>query len=348
MTIEEIELPQTLDGAGSEAFRRYAAVRNTVEAHTLGTDLLSMKLPELLAEYRSNPHRIRRHFVAHDGDEVVGRAMVTSRPQTPETGAYLMIDVLPEQRGRGIGSALLAAAEAAAVGGGAPVLKSALPHTSTPGGQRIAATTGIGDVPAGDAGARFLQAHGYALEQVTRMSLLDVRNLAAARPPRHGSNDYRVVTWTGPTPPAHRADVAELRTRMSTDAPMGGMVMTTDPWDVERLREHDERIATSGRRAVTAAAEHLASGRLVGFTEVIASDGEPLAVQEDTLVLRDHRGHGLGLSLKFAAAKLLASAAPEVQQVMTWNAEENRPMLDINEALGFRAIGLEGGWQRRV
>lgn len=347
--IEEIEVPASLDGPGSELFARYAAVRNAVEAHTLGTDLLSMKLPELLAEFRSNPHRLRRHFVARDGDDVVGRAMITSRPQTPETGAYLMVDVLPEHRRRGVGSALLAAVESVAIGAGAPVLQAVLPHRSTSGGDRIAAATGSGDVPADDAGARFLQANGYALEQVARMSLLDVRGFDAAQHrPQNVSSDYRVVTWTGPTPPDYLAGIAQLRTRMSTDAPMGGLVTVADPWDVERLREHDERIASSGRRMLTAAAEHVRSGVLAGFTEIVVADAHPLAVQEVTLVLGDHRGYRLGMLLKIATAELLATVAPEVQQVVTWNAEENWPMLDINEALGFQAIGFEGAWQRRV
>jgi hypothetical protein len=44
----------------------------------------------------------------------------------------------------------------------------------------------------------------------------------------------------------------------------------------------------------------------------------------------------------------LLASFPHVEAVATWNAEENRPMLDVNEAMGFRPIGLEGGWQKRL
>ncbi|NRQ49193.1 GNAT family N-acetyltransferase [Aeromicrobium stalagmiti] len=352
--IDELQMPESLDAPGGAEFTEYATVRNAIEADTLGTDLLVMGVPELLAEYRSNPHRVRRHFVVRESCAVIGRALVTTRPHTPETGAHLMVDVLPQHRRRGVGRALLDRAEGAAREAGAPVLKVAVTHSVRPGGERVEPPTGFGDLSADDDGARFLLRHGFALEQVTRISLLDVRGLperltslrdAAAAVAGDG---YRLVTWTGATPDRWVADLAALRTRMSTDAPMAGMVMTEDVWDAGRVREHDERITSSGRDLVTAAVEHVASGTLAGFSEIVVASGDPVAVQEDTLVLRDHRGRRLGMLLKAATAELLATSVPGVEMIVTWNAEENRPMLDVNEAMGFRPIGSEGGWQKRV
>ena len=40
--------------------------------------------------------------------------------------------------------------------------------------------------------------------------------------------------------------------------------------------------------------------------------------------------------------------APDCRAVSTWNAEENRPMLAVNEALGFRHVGTSGSWLREV
>ena len=69
-----------------------------------------------------------------------------------------------------------------------------------------------------------------------------------------------------------------------------------------------------------------------------------LAHQWNTLVLREHRGRRLGLLVKLAALRLLAREEPQATRVVTWNAQENAPMIAVNEALGFRVAGGSTAW----
>ena len=72
-----------------------------------------------------------------------------------------------------------------------------------------------------------------------------------------------------------------------------------------------------------------------------------LAYHQDTLVLREHRGHGLGLVLKLANVPVLRRAFPEVRTVRTWNAVENAHMLAVNDAMGYVTSGFLREWQKR-
>ena len=104
-----------------------------------------------------------------------------------------------------------------------------------------------------------------------------------------------------------------------------------------------------GDQVLVGAIEHVPSGQLVAFTELQRfDDGTKRADQEDTLVLREHRGHRLGMLVK--AENLLAwrLLSPATERVYTYNAEENRPMLDVNEALGFRLFVSEGAWRKTL
>lgn len=352
--VDEVIVPETLDGPGADDFRAFVTVRNTVEAGVVGNDVLTMQAHELLPAFRSNPQRARRLFTVSVDGAPVGRAMVTTRPLAAGAGADLVVDVLPAYRGRGIGAALLDHVEGIGRAAGAPALQSFVAHSVVAGGDRIASPTGYGDLPAGDPGVRFLRAHGFVLEQVARISVLELAGLEArlaelrAAAQAAAGHEYRLHTWQGPTPAEWLDELAVLRTRMSTDAPMAGMTVVPDPWDAERVVAHDDRHFAGGRTVLTTAVEHAPTGRLTGFSEIEIPSSGATAHQGDTLVLRDHRGHRLGMLLKAAVTQELLERAPQIDAVVTFNAEENRPMLDVNEALGFRPMGFEGAWQKRV
>ena len=100
---------------------------------------------------------------------------------------------------------------------------------------------------------------------------------------------------------------------------------------------------------LTVAVEHVPTGALAGFSELsVPAPGGRSVEQHDTLVLSEHRGKRLGMLLKAANLIRLQKVAPGHPSVITFNAEENRHMLDVNEAVGFVAIGYEGAWKKVV
>ena len=58
-----------------------------------------------------------------------------------------------------------------------------------------------------------------------------------------------------------------------------------------------------------------------------------------TVVVRNHRGHRLGLLLKIAMMELLATTEPQLEQIMTWNGQSNDQMIAVNEAMGYTVFG---------
>jgi hypothetical protein len=136
---------------------------------------------------------------------------------------------------------------------------------------------------------------------------------------------------------------------MSTDAPSGDLSFEEEVWDAARVEESNRLLALQGVRKLVAVAQHVASGRLVAFSELALPQDHPSeAWQWATLVLREHRGRRLGLAVKLANLDHLAAAFPEVRVITTGNAGENAPMIAVNDMLGFEVAADGTFWQKEL
>ncbi len=345
-----IAIPPDADHADAADFVEMTRVRNLIYAEIDGNDDNALTAAELLPHYQPDPDETRLLWGVFIEGELVGRVGVDIPHEDGSRNAFWLIELLRSHHGRGIGRQAYTLVEKAAREHGRTVLQSWAQHGEAPG-PRLSAPTGFGTIPE-DRAARFYLANGYRLEQIERRSDLDVTASASTidallAEAQAAAEGYRVVQWTAPTPPEHRDGYAWMKSRMSTDAPAAGLEFDEEAWDAERVARHDRRWIEAGMTAQVTVAQHIASGDLVAFNElVIGTDRTRPTHQEDTLVLKEHRGHKLGQLVKCAALVSWRDVAPESPKVITYNAEENRPMLDINEAIGFRPVAYEGAWKK--
>ncbi|WP_309108162.1 hypothetical protein [Arthrobacter sp.] len=160
---------------------------------------------------------------------------------------------------------------------------------------------------------------------------------------------YSLVGWEGSCPGEFIAPYAELRGRMTANAPRAGLELEKVNRDTDRVREEQETWVKSGVEALVSAALHNGTGRLAGYSVLSYRRVKPhVVLQEDTLVASDHRGHRLGMVVKIANIRRAQETWPAARTVLTWNASENRHMLAINTSLGFKPSGFEGEWQKRL
>ena len=63
---------------------------------------------------------------------------------------------------------------------------------------------------------------------------------------------------------------------------------------------------------------------------------------------RQHRGHKLGLLLKIDMLRWLAEVEPQLEVIHTWNNVDNRFMIDVNEAMGYRLSQVYAMFERNL
>jgi GNAT superfamily N-acetyltransferase len=237
---------------------------------------------------------------------------------------YLELVVHPEERRRGVGTALLRHAAARAAEHGRSVL-SGPARDGTPG-----------DAFARAAGA---EAGLVEVQRVQDLRTLDEDRIAGLREQaERAAAGYSLVSWTGPVPEEFIEQAAALYAAMN-DAPHSP---GEEPaaWDERRVREDEARRPVYGTRDYTVVVRHDASGELAALSVVVVDPADPgWGHQAITAVTRKHRGHRLGLLVKVAMMDWLATAEPQVERIATWNARSNSHMIAVNEALGYTVLG---------
>jgi GNAT superfamily N-acetyltransferase len=270
----------------------------------------------------------RQCLSAVDGSGVtIGVALVELPRRDNRHRVSLDVRVPPEHRRRGIGTTLVQAVERLASEAGRSVLN------------------GETDIPtpraALDASVPFARALAFEARQTSHRRHLALpvepsrlehcRQLVAEAGP-----GYHCVAFLAPWPAEYLDDQCELGRRMSTDAPDGDPGHEEEVWDAARVQEGNDLLVAQGLTKLVAVAQHVESGRLVAFSEMVISPERPgEAWQWATLVRREHRGHRLGLAVKLANLDQLATVLPTATLVLTANAQENSPMIAVNALLGF-------------
>ncbi len=243
--------------------------------------------------------------------------------------AWVFAAVEPELRGRGYGGRVVEdLLERVRAAGRRVVLAGA----SAPVEERE-------DLPV----VRFARAHGFRVADTEIHRTLDLPledglldRLGDGAAPHH--EGIVVETHVDRLPARYLPSYCHLLNQLGRDAPTGEV-----DYEAERLtpRIVTLRLARARRMGrTTLFAVAVREGEVVAHSDLFVLPSSRKAHQMGTLVRRDLRGHRLGTAVKVANLRLLTRRRPDVTEVHTQNAEANRWMVDINERLGFRPVGV--------
>lgn len=295
---------------------------------------LSDEAARRLVEARAQAHEYDvRETLAWAGPHAVGR-VVTALPRTSDNRHLLQVTVAvaSSQRRHGLGWALLGVAL----------------DTARREERRLILFETSDRVPAGEAFARAVGAAPGLPMVISELDLRGVDRDVLDRWIREGPGrapGYELVWMPRPVPEAMLEPMAALKRAMNT-APRGELDIEDREYTAQSLREMDAYEFAAGWVPWTLVARHVASGELVGFTELAWRPDQPAVVmQGDTAVLPEHRGHALGKWIKAVALERLLRECPRAQVIRTGNATANEAMLGINRALGFVPVRVTTVWQ---
>ena len=285
-----------------------------------------------------NPRKRRTAYGAFVGGSLVGTALLDLPLQDNTHLAEIDIFVPVAQRRKGFGTSLLEHVREVATQAGRTTFLTEV---------NVPAALTVKEWP----GSAFALRHEFNSAHQEDHLVLDlpvdparVESLAAIAAPHHV--EYDLLTWTGSCPAELVVAYASLHTVMGQDLPTGDLDYAPPSWDADRVRSSDERMAAMGYTAITTLARHR-GGEIAGYSLIfVDAHNERDVSQDDTLVLRAHRGHGLGVALKLANLAIVARDTPQRRTVHTWTAGTNGPMQRINKAFGFRKVEQMHEYQR--
>jgi GNAT superfamily N-acetyltransferase len=245
----------------------------------------------------------------------------------------ISVEVLPDQRRRGVGTAMLS-----------PLVDLAEAH-----GRTLLSASTSERVPAGEAFAHRMRAKLVQANHVNRLVLSNVdrdivRQWIDEGPKR--APGYSLIWVDGPAPDHLIEQIADV-VHVMNDAPRDDRDMEDTHITVDQYREMDRVAESEGFAHLAVFARHNATGQLVGLTDVAWLRAEPTHIsQQNTGVRPEHRGHALGKWLKASMLERLLTNGPTgAVDIRTANADSNDAMLGINRELGFEPYVATSTWE---
>jgi GNAT superfamily N-acetyltransferase len=252
------------------------------------------------------PGEDRAAFVALDDNRVAGWVSARRNPRSadPGAGAISLLHVHPDHRRRGLGGALHDAATG---------------HLRAVGVRRVSTISRPDSLP-------FARRRGYEPSREIRYSALDLSALelsgldVSAAP----SGGVRLI----PLAEADEQALYRADGEAATDEP-GDQPPAPTPYETWRYEIWDNDDLDRGVSTLA-----VKDGRVLAFT-LLLRNGTRLW-SDMTATVPEFRGRGLAGLIKRAA--LMRAAQGGATVAYTANSEGNRPMLAINERLGYRPL----------
>ena len=97
---------------------------------------------------------------------------------------------------------------------------------------------------------------------------------------------------------------------------------------------------------MVAAARRTSDGTFGGYSLIFVPHGTGEVLQDDTLVMPDHRGHPRGIALKLATLEIVRRDHADRSSLHTWTAPDNHAMDGTNQRFGYRAVEVMHEMQR--
>lgn len=283
--------------------------------------------PARLAAWRAD-NGWHRHLVgAFDGTDLVGVASAQTAHDTPDT-CWVDVAVHPRAQRHGVGMRLARSVEDSALPDVSRFVASAYRPTSAAVDELV------------EGFARRLGYRVATTETVVELDLVHAELPTGATGATGHPTAYAISTHVDGVPHELRAQVGVLKGLVDAEAPNGELDWQPTPVSVEEYAAEIALAQEQGRTTIESVALD-PDGAVVAWTGlVVAADPARAAQIEGTLVLAEHRGHGLGRAVKVASLRA-AREHGRASRVRTSSDDENVWMRRINADLGFVPVESE-------
>ncbi len=239
--------------------------------------------------------------------------------------SWFRLYVSPEERRKGVGSRIL------------KELVKSLPKEI----KKVGA-----DAPKHSPGEHFLQKfnrkHSYEeviiMGDLEEVDLNDVEKEAKRQRELALSKGYRIVRVDDGDYKSHfdEEEFVKIVEQIWNDMPKENLTEEDMNITVDRHQAIVERNKKAGQEYISFVAVHEESKKPVGYTTVAINKYQPaIAWQDDTGIIPEHRGNGLGLAVKYQSLLTLLKET-KAKYWRTSSAQSNKYMHRINEILGHK------------